>query len=90
MDTFHRNRYLEAIGVDVWVRRPGGPLEALSVPERLETVSAQPAPLTPAALEAPEPVSADVEEPWQGHREPWYVRVHAHGAFGNAPGVWRR
>lgn len=29
MDACRRNRYLEAIGVDVWVRRPGGPLPEL-------------------------------------------------------------
>jgi uracil-DNA glycosylase len=53
-----RNRYLEAIGVDVWVRRPGGPLGALEV-------SVVP---TPAVAEVPESVSADVLEPWQALR----------------------
>ena len=70
MDSHHRNRYLEAIGVDVWVRRPGGPLGALEVPVHLEPVSAaaQPAALAPAVLEAAEPVSTDVSEPWQALR----------------------
>jgi uracil-DNA glycosylase len=57
MDTSHRNRYLEAIGIDVWVRRAGGPLGALEIPERVQAVSAEPPVLT-----------ADVAEPWQALR----------------------
>jgi uracil-DNA glycosylase len=62
------NRYLAAIGIDVWVRRPGGPLGALEAPERAQAVSAQPAVLTPAAADAPEPVSTEAADPWQGLR----------------------
>jgi uracil-DNA glycosylase len=65
VDTSCRNRYLEAIGVDVWVRRPEGPLGALEIPERMQVESAQPATSTPAFLNIQEPVSADVAEPWQ-------------------------
>jgi uracil-DNA glycosylase len=65
VDTSRRNRYLEAIGVDVWVRRPEGPLGALEIPERMQVESAQPAMSTPAFLNIQEPVSADVAEPWQ-------------------------
>ena len=31
MDAYKRNRYLDAMGVDVWVRRPGGALEGVWV-----------------------------------------------------------
>ncbi len=41
MDTQRRNRYLEAIGVDVWVRRPGGVLGDL---ERALPVTPRPGP----------------------------------------------
>ena len=69
MDASHRNRYLEAIGVDVWVRRPGGPLGALEIPERAQALAPQPAPAVPAlgVAEATEPVS-DLAEPWQALR----------------------
>ena len=69
MDASHRNRYLEAIGVDVWVRRPGGPLGALEIPERAQALSPQPAPAMPTleVADAPEPVS-DPAEPWQALR----------------------
>lgn len=58
MDAANRKRYLEAIGVDVWVRRPGGPLGTLE----LSVAS------TPAVADAPEPVSGGVLEPWQALR----------------------
>ena len=31
MDAYKRNRYLDAMGVDVWVRRPGGALDGVWV-----------------------------------------------------------
>jgi len=49
MDTPRRNRYLEAIGVDVWVRRPGGPLGDIDVGVERAESSAQRA--VPAELE---------------------------------------
>jgi len=69
VDASHRNRYLEAIGVDVWVRRPGGPLGALEIPERAQALAPQPAPAVPTleVAEATEPVS-DLAEPWQALR----------------------
>jgi uracil-DNA glycosylase len=69
VDASHRNRYLEAIGVDVWVRRPGGPLGALEIPERAQALSPQPAPAVPTleVAESPAPVSG-LAEPWQALR----------------------
>jgi uracil-DNA glycosylase len=67
VDASHRNRYLEAIGVDVWVRRPGGPLGALEIPERTQALSPQRAVPTPEVPDAPQPVS-DLAEPWQALR----------------------
>ncbi|HEY6926041.1 MAG TPA: uracil-DNA glycosylase [Steroidobacteraceae bacterium] len=77
MSATRHNRYLEAIGIDVWVRRPGGPLGGLQVPERAQTAAvldvepeAQPiAPVvalaTPEPMSAPPPIAADASEPWQ-------------------------
>jgi len=69
VDASHRNRYLEAIGVDVWVRRPGGPLGALEIPERAQALAPQPAPAVPTldVPDAPEPV-AEPAGPWQALR----------------------
>jgi DNA polymerase len=63
VDASKSNRYLEAIGIDVWVRRPGGPLGALEVPDRAQVglATAEPAP-------ALAPVSADVADGWQALR----------------------
>jgi uracil-DNA glycosylase len=57
VDASRRNRYLEAIGIDVWVRRPGGPLAGLETAPRVEAAE----PLS--GLVAPEPVLSDVAEP---------------------------
>lgn len=54
MDALRRNRYLEAIGVDIWVRRPGG--------ASVDRVSA------PLARALPEPVSGDVAARWDALR----------------------
>ena len=68
MDASRRNGYLEAIGVDVWVRRPGGPLAAL------ETTPPEPAqepvglPEAVAALADSEPASDEVAASWQALR----------------------
>jgi uracil-DNA glycosylase len=66
VDSQRRNRYLDAMGVDVWVRRPGGPLagvgawdeQASAQPEELRLASASVG-VTPVAR-APEPLSPPV------------------------------
>jgi uracil-DNA glycosylase len=55
MDAQRRNRYLDAMGVDVWVRRPGGVLAG---------VGAAPA-VAPAVIE---PVSGDTATRWEALR----------------------
>ena len=70
MDSQRRNRYLDAMGVDVWVRRPGGPLagvgswdaQALAQPEAGEQVLPDMGQVV-APVEAPcEPVRAASEQ----------------------------
>lgn len=79
MDVSNRNRYLEAIGVDVWERRPGGPLGAMEVPGRARVGVAavepdlQPLPSVAALVEsepvaAPARIAADVADGWQALR----------------------
>ncbi len=79
MDTSRQNQYLEAIGIDVWVRRPGGPLGALEVPDRAEAGVAAAEPdaqsFHPVAAlvesepaPAPTPVPAGAAESWQALR----------------------
>ena len=77
-----RNRYLDAMGVDVWVRRPGGVLagvwEAPADVDRAaqfvaEPVVAEPAPVSPARVPPPapvviEPVSDDAVAQWDALR----------------------
>jgi uracil-DNA glycosylase family 4 len=64
VDSQRRNRYLDAMGVDVWVRRPGGPLAGLGswdapalAPELSEDVTTASEPVRPAA--EPMRVAAD-------------------------------
>jgi DNA polymerase len=68
MDASSRNHYLEAIGVDVWVRRS---MPTVSVVEPLADPVAQAA-IEPAVSAAPvivdEPVTADVADRWQALR----------------------
>jgi uracil-DNA glycosylase len=60
VDAYRRNRYLEAIGVDVWVRRSGGPqqqgAEPGAVPEPVVVVPARP---------EPDSGSGDASEAWE-------------------------
>lgn len=69
------HRYLEAIGVDVWVRRLDGPLGALKVPGRAEAgaTAAEPVPVPelvadPLPEPVPEPLTSDAAGSWQALR----------------------
>ena len=60
MDAAQRNRYLETIGVDVWVRRSGAPEPVLAPSER--ALAPEPA-MGPGSALAPVPVLAPALEP---------------------------
>ena len=59
MDAYKRNRYLDAMGVDVWVRRPGGALDGVWVdpPAPAEVVVEEPVTAIPASLEVVDEVA---------------------------------
>jgi DNA polymerase len=50
VDAYRRKQYLEAVGIDVWVRRPDGPLA------RLQESASHPAPAAVEALAPSEPL----------------------------------
>jgi DNA polymerase len=71
VDPSQRNRYLEAIGVDVWVRRPGGPLgerQVVTPPVSEPEPALAPALFEPPPAPALEPVSGDATPRWQALR----------------------
>jgi uracil-DNA glycosylase family 4 len=72
LDTQRRNQYLEAIGVDVWVRRRGGALADVRLLAATVDVQAAPADSPAAAVpiaRAPvEPVSGEVPAQWEALR----------------------
>jgi uracil-DNA glycosylase len=59
VEAYKRNRYLDAMGVDVWVRRPGGALDGIWVAPSTsaEAVVEEPVIATSAALEVVEEVA---------------------------------
>lgn len=62
MDASRRNLYLGAIGVDVWERRPGGPLAGLEVSPPAQAVEPS------STVGAPATVPDEVGESWQALR----------------------
>ena len=82
MDSQRRNQYLDAMGVDVWVRRPGGPLagvgpwdaralaqaEAADGQQIAPVMSEVAAPSAPVAPDPFEPPSGDVAARWDALR----------------------
>jgi uracil-DNA glycosylase family 4 len=76
VDSQRRNRYLDAMGVDVWVRRPGGPLagvgpwdaQALAQTEAVEVEQAPPALGQSIALAPFEPATGDAAARWDALR----------------------
>jgi uracil-DNA glycosylase family 4 len=74
METQRRNRYLEAIGVDVWVRRSGAQVDvqvlrpAQPAPVEGPFDGSTPAPAVPIVRTPLEPVSGDLAARWDALR----------------------
>jgi uracil-DNA glycosylase len=73
VDANQRKRYLDAMGIDVWVRRPGGALEGvwLDPPAPVATEPAQAAAVVQAAPEVarvPPPPTGDEAARWEALR----------------------
>jgi uracil-DNA glycosylase len=65
---FQRNRYLEAIGVDVWVRRPGGPLAGLEVDRPVQTEVTEPSGKEEGVIQEEIGVQTDAVASWDALR----------------------
>jgi uracil-DNA glycosylase len=70
VDSQRRNRYLDAMGVDVWVRRPGAPLAGVGAWAAVQEGSAasEPVGITPIARASFEPASGDAAIRWDALR----------------------
>jgi uracil-DNA glycosylase family 4 len=69
VDSQRRNQYLDAMGVDVWVRRPGGPLAGLPVwGEAVADGGEQVVPAAPTSPAPFEPATGDVAARWDALR----------------------
>ena len=67
MDARRRNRYLEAIGIDVWVPRPGS-VRVLPAADAPAAIGSAPRAGARRAPASPEPVSGDLAARWEALR----------------------
>ena len=89
MDAQKRNRYLDAMGVDVWVRRPGGALEGVWVEPAAALVGASPDVVVEHAAADVAPEATSVAAPAEFNSAPVIARAPAQpAAVGDEAARW--
>ena len=89
MDAQKRNRYLDAMGVDVWVRRPGGALEGVWVEPAAALVGASPDVVVEHAAADVAPEATSVAAPAEFNSAPAIARAPAQpAAVGDEAARW--